>query len=162
MTYIVFVSHANKDRAVVEWIKGQVGPGVELRLSEHDPQPGQHLPTKVQKALNGSHAVLVFITEAAQASAYVNQEIGWALRAKKPIIPVVQKGITGDELAMLQGVEYIEFDFTNPEAGRDALLNRLRLMAQAKKASDDLQTALLLVGALLIVGIMASGGSASS
>ena len=160
MAYRVFVSHASKDRKWVEWIKGRAGPGVELWLAEHDPHPGTHLPTKVQQEIDRSHAVMVFITEAAQASPYVQQEIGWALKAKKPVIPVVQKGITGDDLAMLQGAEYVEFDFSDPETGRDALLSHLQLLAQKKKASDDLQTALLLIGALAIVGILiTSSGS---
>ena len=138
----------------MEWVKGQAGPGVDLWLAEHDPQPGQHLPTKVQQQIERCHAVMVFITEAAQASPFVQQEIGWALRAKKPIIPVVQEGISGNDLAMLQGVEYIAFDFDNPEAGKDALLGHLKALAQAKQASDDLQTALMLIGALVLVGAL--------
>jgi hypothetical protein len=161
MTYRVFVSHASKDRAWLEWIKGRAGPGVELWLAEHDPQPGTNLPTKVQR-VDRSQAVMVFITEAAQASPYVQQEIGWALKAKKPVIPVVQIGISSNELAMLQGAEYVEFHFNDPEKGRDALLTHLQVLAQKKKASDDLQTALLLVAALTIVGLVASSSGSGS
>ncbi len=143
----------------VEWIKGQTGPGVELWLAEHDVRPGTHLPSKVQGELDSCHAVLVFITEASQASPYVQQEIGWALKAKKPIIPVVQQGITGDQLAMLQGVEYIAFGFQNPEQGRTVLLHHLQSLAQTKAASDELQTVLLLIGALIVIGVVVYGAN---
>jgi hypothetical protein len=47
-------------------------------------------------------------------SAYVHQEIGCALAREKLVIPLVQPGIGEDQLAMLDGVEYIEFDFDSP------------------------------------------------
>jgi hypothetical protein len=159
MSYRVFVSHAGKDRAWVEWIKGQTGPGVELWLAEHDVQPGTPVANKVQKELDACQAVFVFITEASQASTYVQQEIGWAMKAKKPIIPLVQKDLVGVDLAMLQGAEYIPLDFLHPDEGRAALLHHLQTLAQAKAASDQLQTALLLVGALVVVGILLQQGS---
>jgi hypothetical protein len=57
---------------------------------------------------------------------------------------------------MLQGAEYISFDFKAPQAGRDELLSHLRASAAKKAATDaQLQTALLLVGALLVIGVVA-------
>lgn len=155
MTYKVFVSHSTTDRDWVEWIKGQTGPGVELWLAEHDVRLGRHLPMKIQKELDGSDAVVVFLTESSRSAAYVQQEIGWALKAKKLVVPVVQDGISRQDLAMLEGAEYILFDFHQPEKGRTVLLNHLQKLAQAKAASEDLQTALLLIGALLVIGLVA-------
>ena len=132
--------------------QGSDWPSVELWLAEHDPQPGVPVAEKVQQQLDASHAMFVFLTEASHSAPYVQQEIGWALKAKMPVLPVVQTGISGDQLAMLQGLEYIPFDFQHPEEGRTALLNHLQRLAQAKATSDDLRTALLLVGALLVLG----------
>lgn len=154
--------HASRDREWVEWIKGKVGQGVELYLAEHDPKPGTALSQKVQRGIEASDAVLVFVTDASQASAYVHQEIGWALRARKPIIPLVQTGIPAEKLGMLGDIEHIAFDFTNPTEGRDALLVHLATAtatAAAKEANDNLNTALVLIGALVILGLVVTSGS---
>lgn len=153
MAYRVFVSHSSRDRDWVEWIKGQVGPGVLLYLAEHDPQPGQHLPSKVTQEIDRSDAVLVFLTENSRASSFVHQEVGYAVRAKKLVIPVVQPGLPSDVLAMLAGVEYIEFDFQAPNEGRSTLLAHLRQRASVKER-DELVTAVLLVGGLLLLALV--------
>jgi hypothetical protein len=156
MVYRVFVSHSSRDREWVEWIKGQTGPGIELWLAEHDPQPGRLITSKVQDQLNKCHAMIAFITEASQASPYVQQEIGWALKGGKTIVPLVQIGTSQSQLAMLQGVEYVPFDFQHPEDGRVALFARLQSLKQTKAANDELQTVLLLLGALVVIGIATS------
>src|SRR5882672_10582958 len=120
MPFRVFVSHSSSDREMLEWIKGQSGPGLELWLAEHHPQPGVALSRKVHTEIDRCDALIAFITEAGQASNYVQQEIGYAISARKLVIPVVATGIQSDKLAMLQGVEYIPFDFSAPETGRDA------------------------------------------
>lgn len=157
--YRVFVSHATRDQEWMEWIKGHVGPGIELYLAEHDPRPGTDLSEKIRAEIDASDAVLVFVTDASQASAYVNQEIGYALHAKKPLVPLVQVGIPAEQLGMLGAVERIHFDFTHPQTGRDQLLVHLATSAATKAASDNLKNALLLVGAVAIIGLLATSGS---
>jgi nucleoside 2-deoxyribosyltransferase len=160
MTFTVFVSHSSADREVLEAIKGQCGPGVELWLAEHDPKPGVRVSEKVHAAIDRSDAVIAFITPAGHSSSYVHQEIGYAIAAKKLVIPVVGTDIRRDQLAMLQGVEFIPFDFNAPSEGKDALLSRLRtLSTTAASAREETVTALLLLGALLILALLASRAS---
>lgn len=68
---------------------------------------------------------------------YVHQEIGWALKGKKLIIPLVQPGIPTDRLAMLQGVEYIPFDFQNPQAGHAQLRIALRRLVNKREEKQQ-------------------------
>lgn len=152
--YRVFVSHASRDQEWMAWIKGHVGPGIELYLAEHDPRPGVDLSEKIRAEIDASDAVLVFVTDASQASAYVNQEIGYALHAKKPLVPLVQLGIPAEQLGMLGDVERIHFDFTRPEAGRDLLLLHLATSAATKAANDNLKNVLLLIGAVAVIGLL--------
>jgi TIR domain len=108
-------------------------------LAEHDVQPGGVLAEKIEAAIDASAAVAVLITDNSVNSQYVQQEIGYARKAKKLIIPVVQKGITGEQLGMLQGVEYIAFDFENPHEGHAQLTAAMRQLAErhAKSGPDQ-------------------------
>jgi len=156
MTYRVFVSHASKDREWVEWMTQQVGSSITFYLAEHDLQLGKELAVKIQSQISKSHAIIVFLTEATESSAFVHQEVGWAMKANKLVIPVVQDGIGEDQLGMLKGVEYLNLDFSHPEAGQRALMQHLRSVAMEKAAKDlELQTTVMLIGALALIGLVA-------
>ena len=93
-------------------------------------QPGTYLVEKVEAAIDESQAVVVLVTDNSVTAQYVHQEIGYARKAKKLIIPVVQTGISGEELGMLQGLEYIRFDFESPHEGHAQLTAALRALAE--------------------------------
>jgi hypothetical protein len=156
MTYRVFVSHASKDREWVEWMTQQAGSNIEIYLAEHDLQLGKDLAIKIQSQISKSHAVIVFLTDATGTSAFVHQEVGWAMKANKLVIPVVQDGIGEDQLGMLKGVEYLIFDYSHPEAGQRSLMQHLHNVALEKAAKDlELQTTVMLIGALALIGLVA-------
>jgi TIR domain len=167
-----FLSHSMKDQAVVELVRQQiVGLGVDLYLAEHDPQPGRPLADKVIERIHRSDAMVVLPTEAAAGAPFVQQEIGVARGRGIPIIPIVQKGIDGNMLAMLAGVERIEVDFADlthalatVTSGLEPMVKsqlaaaaaRAARQATAPQANQDMSGALLvglgvLVLALLIV-----------
>jgi hypothetical protein len=135
----IFLSHNARDRAWGEWLMREAAAqGIEPYLAEHDVQPGHTLASKIEAAIDTSAAVVVLITNNSVNSQYVQQEIGYARKAKKLIIPVVQKGIAGERLGMLQGVEYIAFDFANPHEGHAQLTAAMRRLAEkhAKSGQD--------------------------
>jgi nucleoside 2-deoxyribosyltransferase len=68
--------------------------GMEVYLAEHDVQPGESLAEKVRKAIRRSDAVVVLLTKSGAASAYVHQEVGVAIEAGKPVIPIVETGVS--------------------------------------------------------------------
>jgi TIR domain len=156
MAYRVFVSHASKDREWIEWITQQAGSSITFYLAEHDLQLGKELAVKIQSQISKSHALIVFLTDATESAAFVHQEVGWAMKANKLVIPVVQEGIGEDQLGMLKGLEYLIFDFSRPEAGQRALMQHLRGLALQKAAKDlELQKTVMLIGALALIGLVA-------
>jgi hypothetical protein len=153
VSYRIFLSHNTLDRAWCEWLRHAAEElGIEAYLAEHDVQPGRQLAAKVQRAIEASDAVVVLISDNSAKAPYVHQEVGWALHAKQIIIPLVQPGISSNVLAMLQGVEYIAFDFANPEEGRDRLIASLRrLIEEQQRRKQEKDAALLALACLALI-----------
>ena len=146
MAYKVFLSHSSVDARWVKWIAGKAQDvGIEVYLYEHDPQPGRVVADKIQTEIASCEALVVLLTRKSQFSSYVHQEIGAAKGLNRPVIPLVQPGVSEKSLAMLQGAEYISFDFDNPQPGLATLLEYLQEAKLGKEASQ----ALLAVGALV-------------
>ncbi len=146
MAYTIFLSHSSKD---AHWVKRIADDskqvGVEVYMYEHDPQPGRMIAEKVESAIRASDALVVLLTRESQFSAYVQQEIGLARGLGKPVIPLVQPGVSHANLAMLEGAEYINFDFEDPQPGLSSFLEYLRRTQFDKQASQ----ALFAAGALV-------------
>lgn len=144
-----FVSHSSADATLVAALRTHAaGLGIGIYLAEHDPQPGHQLSRKVQQEIERSHAVVVLLTDAAADSAYVQQEIGYALRCRKEVIPLVERGLPTGKQAMLQGLEHIELDPGNPD---DAFGRTRMYLERLKDRKDSIDTALAL---LLVAGII--------
>lgn len=149
----IFLSHNTRDREWCEWLKASAGEmGISAYLAEHDLQPGKNLAAKVTAAIDRSQAVVVLLSDNSISAPYVNQEIGYALRAEKLIIPLVAPTIRAEQLAMLQGVEYIPFDFANPHEGHTQLRRALQtLVSSQPKKEQRPDTALLVLACLALV-----------
>jgi nucleoside 2-deoxyribosyltransferase len=146
MVYKVFLSHSSIDTNWVTWIAANAQQvGIEVYLYEHDPQPGRLVAEKIEAAIQSCDALVVLLTGASESSPYVQQEVGYAKALKKVVVPLVQPGVSQEKLAMLQGIEYIPFDFQNPQPGLATLLEYLQ---KAKLGKEESQ-ALLAVGALV-------------
>jgi hypothetical protein len=145
MAYKVFLSHSSVDTNWVRWIAANAKQvGIEIYLYEHDPRPGSLVADKIEAAIQSCDALVVLLTGNSE-SPYVQQEVGYAKALKKLVVPLVQPGASQEKLAMLQGVEYIQFDFQNPQPGLSTLLEYLQ---KAKLGKEESQ-ALLAVGALV-------------
>lgn len=150
MGYTVFLSHSSADSKWIHWIKDNAqSVGITVYLYEHDAQPGRLIADKVRAAIQQSDALVVLLTTSGQSSTYVQQEIGAAKMANKPIIPLVQPG-TKPDLAMLEGVEYIPFDFHRPQEALKTLLPYLQKLKQTK---ENQQAVLLGLGSLILLGL---------
>jgi len=171
----IFLSHSSRDREVVEPIRAQAQAiEVDVYLHEMHPQPGENLSSKVIEAIKSSDALVVLITPNTVVSAYVNQEIGVALGQSLPVIPLVAPGVTGEQLAMLEGVEYVGFDPDQPHHALTHLTAKLHSMQAAKQSAlteatrakvesslhrqQELSVALGFVCVLLILYLISSSG----
>jgi len=150
----IFLSHNTRDCEWCEWLKASAEEvGVMAYLAEHDVRPGTSLAVKVMGAIDHSEAVVVLISDNSVDAPYVHQEIGYALRAGKLIIPLVQPGIAPEKLAMLQGVEYIPFDFQRPHEGHSHLRAALQRLVRERATRDQREAALLALACLALVFI---------
>lgn len=156
----IFLSHDAQDRAVCELLKANAAAmGVEVYLAEHDLRPGMNLAAKVTEAIDESDAIVVLLSTD-RGSRFVDHEVGYAIKAKKVIVPLVQPGLTHDQLGMLQGLEHIPFDIRNPHEGSSRLNAALkRLLDRRDKQRDT--AVLVTLACLALVLIAADSGSAT-
>jgi hypothetical protein len=123
----LFLSHATADSAVVGWLEAQVkAMGIVPYLAEHDPQPGRDLGDKVIEAITHCDAMLVVLTSAGYASSFVQQEIGAARHANKPIFALVERDILDRDRGMLAGAEVIIISGDDLAGSSAALVATLR------------------------------------
>lgn len=129
----VFFSHATIDRQWVESVADQAR-AMEIipYLAEHDPKPGTSLVEKVKAEIARSSAVIVFLTRSGYDSPFVHQEIAFALALGILVVPLVAPEVAGQDLAMLEGCEYIPFDFDDPTASQVNLTAALHTIARAQ------------------------------
>lgn len=107
----IFFSHGSADREWVQRITGSIeDEDVRVYLFERDARPGHYVADKVQHAIAACDIAVVLLTRRSHASAYVQQEIGYAEGRRKLVIPLVEKGVPKRSLAMLDGREYVPFD----------------------------------------------------
>ena len=116
--YKTFISHSNMDSHLVNYLhQSLILYGIEPYLAERDLKPNHYLSEKVIHNLKNSDCVVVLLTRNGVCSKYVQNEVGIAIGSNIPIVPIVEKGIRSEELAVLQGKEYIEYDPYFPENG---------------------------------------------
>lgn len=152
MAYKVFLSHSGKDQRWVQWIADNARSiDINVYMYEHDIQPGTSIALKVQSAIENCQALVVLLTPNSEYSPYVQQEIGFAQAKDKPIIPLVQPGVSSRCMAMLEGVEYISFDPANPELALSHLLNYL---GRLKDARETDQAILMGLGSLFVLALL--------
>jgi hypothetical protein len=112
MVLKVFISHSNKDMDIVKEAESKLKQeGFEVYIAEEIERPGELLSEKIEELIRNSDCILLLYTKNAEGSVWVSQEIGYAHALKKPIIPIVEKGIS--KLGMLEGREYIPFERGN-------------------------------------------------
>jgi hypothetical protein len=127
----LFLSHSNRDAVWVHAVNTQLEKlGITVYLAEQDLQPGHPLNEKLQRQIDLCDAMVVLLTETAAVSPIVREEIGYAIKAGKLVVPLVALSVVQNPalLGMLNGSEYILFDIDNPKEG---------LLTLAKWAQDQ-------------------------
>lgn len=120
----LFLSHSNQDAIWARAVKSQLEKlGISVYLAELDLQPGHFLNAKLQRNIDLADAVVVLLSESAALSPIVREEIGYALRAGKLVVPLVAPSVARSPslLGMLNGREYILFEKDEPRQGLLAL-----------------------------------------
>jgi hypothetical protein len=147
----LFLSHATSDKILVDQVTKRLeGAGVRTYLAEHDGRAGDNVHQKIAAAIQRCDVMIALLTHAGDRSRYVQQEIGFAKRAGKLIIPVVTAEVARQGLGMLEGTEYIVVD-DEPSEALLKLSTRVARLAEAKDRQGQLNAALLVVALGLLI-----------
>jgi len=155
MAYRVFISHSTRDRGLVIALANLFSKlGVEASVAEWYLTPGERLDKKVFIEIDQSDCTVVLLTKNGMRSNWIHQEIGYALKSNKPLIPLVEKGISSKELGSLEGKEYIEYDPWQPEKA----MMRLSTYAKSLKLKkQEKEKTMLVAGAFIALLLLLSG-----
>lgn len=147
MAYTVFISHSTRDQGLVISLANLLSKyGVKVFVAAWYLTPGERLDKKVFKQIESSDCVVAFLTRNGIRSNWVQQEIGYALKSKKLLIPLVEKGVDPKNLAALQGIEHIRYDSFWPQ---EALIRTSTYIKSLDLKKKEQEKALLITGGIL-------------
>ena len=112
--------------------------------------PRPVLPARVENEIKRCDCVIGFLTAGGTASAYVNQELTVAMTAKKPVIPVLEKG--ADLTGFRVGLDYIELDRNAPQDCATKLSARLAKLPASDEVRSAICWAIIGTAGLLFLG----------
>lgn len=153
MAYTVFVSHSVSDQAILlKLAKHLEAERIELYVAEWDVTPGRSIGAKTRACIDRADCMVVLLTREGSRSEWVNQEIGYAIRASKPVLPFVESGtkLTG----LLEGVETISFDGSDPGSFHTAMESLGDYITKLQAGKKRGQRALWIVGGLLLLAAL--------
>lgn len=157
MAYKVFLSHASADKATAFQIaRCALEIGVEIYLFEWDARPGESVTDKIKQAIDQADAVVVLLTPTSQTSAYTHQEIGYAEKGGKLIVPMVLPGFDPKHFAMLVGREYVAFDPVRPDQG---LVVLRAFLTNKKNVKEEEQRQLAGLGVVILLALLGAAAS---
>ncbi len=158
MAYQVFISHSTRDQGLVVAFANLLAKfGLEVFVAEWYLTPGEPLDAKISTMIEKADCVVALLTKNGIRSDWVQQEIGIALKTGKPLIPLVEKGTSRQDLAALQGREYIEYDPLQPQ---QALAQTSTYVKSLKLRKEEREKTLLVAGGILalLLFLLFSGG----
>ena len=156
MAYKVFISHSTRDRKLVIALANTLSKfGIKVFVAEWYLTPGQKLDRKVFANLDNADCVVVLLTRNGIRSNWVQQEIGYALKISKPLIPLVEKGMPPGDLGALQDRDYIEYDPSQPQ---QALIKTSTYVKLLKLKKEKREKTLLVAGGILAFLLLLSEG----
>ena len=148
----IFVSYSTNDSNKVQPLVDQISTiqGVNIFFAERSIMPGSLVNQTIIKKIEDSDIFLVFFSESALKSNYVQQEIGAAKSYNKYIIPILLDSTK--PTGMLEGVNYLNFhDSTKQVTEMNRLYQFIVRNIQSKKQGQALKFfGLLALGYLLL------------
>ncbi|OQX19470.1 MAG: hypothetical protein BWK75_05640 [Candidatus Altiarchaeales archaeon A3] len=147
----IFITYNTKDKKIVEALKSNLNLflGLKTDISVKNMRSGKSLSEKIRKTIDDSDVVMVLLTKQGSKSISVNQEMSYAKSAGKKIIPIVENGVNTD---MLEDIEYILFDRTNP---LKSIEKSTQILENLKIEKEILS---LIISTILFIMIIESAG----
>ncbi len=151
-TFNIFVSYSAEDVEKIKPVLNQLSiiQDIKMFFAEKTIDPGDIVSETIINNIKASDVFLVFYSESAINSNYVQQEIGVAKSNNKIIIPILLD--SNKPTGMLEGVNYLNFHDPSKQLTEiNRLHNFIVRNVQSKKKQRQALTVLgLLVGYLLL------------
>jgi len=149
MSFSVFISHSTKDAYTVYALKGQLQLcGINVRIAEENPMPGNLLSQKIVDSIKASDCVIAILSSEGTRSKWVDNEVGIAFGTGKHVIPIVEKGVKVE--GVLEGREYITFDSNNPLSAFGMVISYVHQLKLKKDEADRIAA----IGGLVLLCLM--------
>jgi hypothetical protein len=104
-----FISYSSQDSALIQRLHGSLDAvGANPYVAEWWLEAGQPLADKIRRNIEDSTCLLTMLSDEANNSAWVHEEIGYAIAKGIPVIPVLEVGVK--VRGFLEGLEYIPYD----------------------------------------------------
>jgi hypothetical protein len=146
----IFISHSVSDmNLVVRLYDLLTASGCFVYIAELQPQPGSIVTQKVERMIEESDYIIALLTKDGLRSPFVNYEIGFAKKANKPIIPLVEYGI---KVPYFEGIDVLYFNKEDPEQTIEWLMGYFNQIRR-QKAQAAFMSALATLSIIAIVGI---------
>jgi len=109
MSFKIFVSYSTKDMDEIKQILQQIQTikDTEFFFAEESLNPGDQISQRIINYIKDCDVFILFYSEFARDSTYVQHEIGVAKANDKIIIPILLDASKPD--GMLQGINYLNF-----------------------------------------------------
>lgn len=144
----IFISYSTEDLSLVKKIIMQLGPFAKVSCWAKDHEPGQEIWPQIFGWIDAADIVLAVISDNTVVRAMsVGQEIGYAKKQDKLILPIITHNVSGTELGCLQGINYLRIDNNNPGPALQALQDWV-IKKQEEKKYKTFQSWALLAGVI--------------
>jgi hypothetical protein len=140
----IFISYSTEDATAAEFIyRNLMESGVSTFLAQASLQPGQQWSQQVLETLRQSDTVLLLASRRACASPWVQQEMGYAIGAKKKLIPIIWDMRPSELPGWVASYQALDLSRHTAEQVRD------EMAAIADGIKTNKKTALLVAGLAL-------------
>ncbi|WP_374494878.1 toll/interleukin-1 receptor domain-containing protein [Zoogloea sp.] len=137
----IFISYSTSDAEAARFIhRNLVDQGVSVFLAAASLQLGQQWSPDTLEALRGADCVLFLASRSACASPWVQQELGYAIGAKKKLIPIIWDMKPTELPGWVSGYQALDL------AHRSAQEVKQEVAAIAARIKADKHTVLLIAG----------------
>ena len=127
LEYNVFMSYALKNSDAVGYADQLIRcPDVKTFVAERSVLLGDPLDEEIKKGIRACNLFVVLLSKESESSIYVNQEIGYALSLRKPILPILLDKIKLPGMLNSENPKYVDVyrDPSKWQKFREAVLER--------------------------------------
>lgn len=146
----VFISYSNGDLEFAKKVAAMIKPHAEPIYWDKDRLPGDGDWDSIFSWINDCAMVLALVSESVvKRGLAVGQEIGYARKAGKVVIPFVSKNVSRDDLGYLKGLTAIHYD--ESDSGTAIKELETTIQKQGEKIKNGEAIGILAIAAVVLL-----------